>query len=165
MPTWPLVYVVDTSVLVDLYLGELLDDLFRLPFRFFTADVIVAELLEPDGEELVKRGLVIGELDGTQVQEVFRLARCNRRVSTNDFFALLLAKSLGATLLTGDKYLSGVAQEEGVPIHGVLWVLDEMVRLKVTTPPAAAEALRRMVAAGSRLPRAECQRRLKDWAG
>ncbi len=165
MPTMPLVYVVDTSILVDLYLGGLLDDLFRLPFRLFTADVIVAELLEPDGEELVERGLSVGELNGTQVREVFRLASRDHRASTNDFFALVLARSLGATLLTGDKYLSGVAQEEGVPVHGVLWVLDELVRLQVTTPLAAAEALRRMLTAGSRLPRAECQKRLKEWAG
>jgi predicted nucleic acid-binding protein len=84
-------------------------------------------------------------------------------VSTNALFALVLARTLKATLLTGDRHLARVAALEGVPVHGTLWVLDEMVRLEVIAPPQAAQALERMLARGSRLPRAECQRRLQQW--
>ena len=38
----------------------------------------------------------------------------------------------------------------------------EMVRLEVIAPPQAAQALERMLARGSRLPRAGCQRRLQQ---
>jgi hypothetical protein len=36
-------HVIDTSVLIDFYWGELLEELFSLPFAFLAPDVIVAE--------------------------------------------------------------------------------------------------------------------------
>ena len=48
-------------------------------------------------------------------------------------------------------------------MRGTLWVLGEMVRLGVITPSQAAQALERMLARGSRLPQAECQKRLRQW--
>jgi hypothetical protein len=38
-----------------------------------------------------------------------------------------------------------------------------MVRLEVIAPPQAAQALERMLRRGSRLPQAECQRRIQQW--
>lgn len=156
-------YILDTSVIIDLYAGGLLDKLPLLPFRLLTADVIVAELQVPDGQELVKQGLAIGELSGAQVLEVHRLVSRYRRVSTNDLFALVLAKSSGATLLTSDRHLAKAAQEQAVTVHGTLWILDEMVRTGLIAPAAAAEGLQQMLLSGSRLPRTECQRRLDEW--
>ena len=64
---------------------------------------------------------------------------------------------LGASLLTGDRHLRAAAEQEGVPVHGTLWLLDEMVRLAVVSPRLAAQALERMLERGSRLPLDECQ--------
>ena len=100
---------------------------------------------------------------GAQVLEVASLLDRYRSVSTNDLFALVLARTLGATLLTGDRHLAQVASLERVPVHGILWVLDEMVRSAVVTPLRAAQALEQMLTQGSRLPRAECQQRLQRW--
>jgi predicted nucleic acid-binding protein len=163
VPTTTPAYVVDTSVIVDLYAGGLLDELFRLPFRLLTADAIVTELQVPDGQELAGQGLAIGELSSAQVLEVYQLAGRYRRVSTNDLFALVLARSLHATLLTSDGHLIKAAQEQGVTVHGTLWILDQLVRAGLITPPAAAEGLQRMLATGSRLPHTECRRRLEKW--
>jgi predicted nucleic acid-binding protein len=97
--------------------------------------------------------------------EVVALRARYRRVSANDLFALVLARALGVTLLTGDRHLRKVAEQEGVEVHGTLSVLDEMVRLGVVAPAGAAEALERMLERGSRLPKAECRRRLRKWVG
>ncbi|WP_221038674.1 DUF3368 domain-containing protein [Gelria sp. Kuro-4] len=48
-------------------------------------------------------------------------------------------------------------------MHGTLWILEEPVRQRIVTPPKAARALEKMRAKGSRLPRAECERRLRKW--
>ena len=50
-----------------------------------------------------------------------------------------------------------------MPVHGTLWLLDEMVRLAVVPPRLAAQALERMLEHGSRLPLNECQERLERW--
>jgi predicted nucleic acid-binding protein len=159
----PSLCIVDANILIDLHVGGLLGEFFRLPFRFVAPDVIVVELQEPDGEVLMEYGLQSETLSGAQVLEVASLLARHRRVSANDLFALVLARTLKGTLLTGDRHLAQIATQEGISVHGVLWVLDEMVRLEVITSDRAAQALEQMLAWGSRLPQAECQKRLKQW--
>ena len=125
-----------------------------------TPNVIIEELLDPDGKKMVEYGLQRGELSGTQVQEVASLRAKHRRVSASDLFALVLARALKATVLTGDRHLTQVAAQEGVPVHGTLWVLDELVRLAVVAPSQAAQALKQMLANRRRLPQAKCKKRL-----
>ncbi|MBC7252168.1 MAG: DUF3368 domain-containing protein [Anaerolineae bacterium] len=155
--------VVDANILIDLHAGGLLREVFLLPFRLVAPDVIIAELYDPDGDMLLAYGLESETLSGAQVLEVASLLARYRYVSANDLFALVLARALKAPLLTGDRHLRQVAEQEGILVHGTLWVLDEMVRLRVIAPPQAARALEQMLVQGSRLPQAECQARLRRW--
>jgi predicted nucleic acid-binding protein len=125
--------------------------------------VVAAELQTPSVEMLVSRGLMVRELAGEQVLKVAQLTTLYRRPSTPDLFALVLARSLGIALLTGDRHLREAAQREGVVVHGTLWLLDRMVELGVLTCAAAAHALDRMIASGSRFPPVETQDRLRRW--
>ena len=159
----PPLCVVDANVLIDLHIGGLLGEVFLLPLRLVAPDVVIAELQEPNGEKLIEDGLQSETLSGDQVLEVVSLRARHRHVSANDLFALVLARALKATLVTGDRHLRQVAAQEGVEVHGTLWVLDEMVRLEVITPSQAAQALERMLAQERRLPRAEYKRRLRQW--
>jgi predicted nucleic acid-binding protein len=159
----PPLCIVDANILIDLHVGGLLQELFRLPFSLAAPDVIIAELDEPDGEMLVECGLASVELTGDQVLEVAALRARYHSVSANDLFALILAQVQKAILLTGDRHLTGVADREGVATHGTLWVLDEMVRLGIVAQRQAAQALEQMLERGSRLPQAECQQRLRQW--
>jgi predicted nucleic acid-binding protein len=77
-----------------------------------------------------------------------------------DLSALALAKHMNALLLTNDGALRVAAANEGVDVHGTLWVLDEMLRCHVITPPVAIEALKQMLQNRSRLPRNDCEKRL-----
>jgi rRNA-processing protein FCF1 len=104
-------------------------------------DVLIAELQELGGDLLVDYGLTRIELSGDEVQEVYRLAILHRGPSVNDLFALVAAKTMGALLLTGDRHLREAAEQEGVPVHGTLWLLDEILRLAVIPPLVAAQAL------------------------
>jgi hypothetical protein len=82
-------------------------------------------------------GLTRIELSGDDVREVYRLAALYQGPSVNDLFALVAAKTMGALLLTGDRYLREAAKQEGVTVHGALWLLDEMVRVAVIPPLVA----------------------------
>ncbi len=155
--------IVDTSVLIDLHVGRLLRQAFQLKLSLMAPDVLIAELQEPDGVLVVSYGLTRIELTGNEVAEVHRLAILHRGPSINDQFALVAAKTKGALLLTSDRHLREVAEIEGVPVHGTLWLLDEMVRVAAISPLIAAQALDRMLKNGSRLPQIECQVRFKRW--
>lgn len=164
MTDHPLTYVVDTSVIIDLHTGKVLASFFKLPYRFVTPDAIIAELLEPEGKLLIEFGLRQEELLGVQILEVMRLTSAYRQPSVNDLFALVLAKGLYAPLLTNDKNLRKAALQEEVTVHGTLWILDEMVRLLITSKQQASDALMMMKEKGSRLPQDECDKRLSEWS-
>ena len=156
------VLVSDTSVLVDLERGLLLDAAFRMPFEFAVPDLLYErELKDHGGERLCQRGLRVSELDGDGVARALRY-RCEwSALSLSDCFALALAAGNRWTLLTGDAALRGLADAENVDCHGVLWLMDEMQR----TVAASARELHDGLAAISahprcRLPQVETRARL-----
>ena len=75
-----------------------------------------------------------------------------RGPSRNDCFALALAKQEICPLLTGDKALKRAANDEGIEVHGTLWVVEEMVVHQIITVETARRAYRQMRDHGRRLP-------------
>lgn len=92
------------------------------------------------------------------------LRQAHRNLSVIDLAAFLLARMLDATLVTGDRRLMELANANGLAVHGILWLLDEMVHFKALAPGQAATALRRMLASGARLPADEFNNRLARWS-
>ena len=160
----PLVLVTDTNIWIDLDNGGILEDVFRLPYDFLIPDIATRELIRPPWKILQAFGLVLQELAADQVIELAQLRLSHRYLSVIDLASFLLAKSLDAILLTGDSRLYELANKNRLPVHGVLWLLDEMVRLRVLVPIQVAGALRKMLEAGARLPQDECRKRLLDWS-
>lgn len=155
--------VTDTNVWIDLDAAGLTDLVFQLPLRLQAPDVIVAELTRPEGSALVRRGLAVRELSGDRVAEVAALAARYVRPSRADLFALVLARSEQAILLTGDRHLRETAEREGVEVHGTLWLVDRMVEASLLNLQGATEALLAMGRAGRRLPAEELERRIRLW--
>lgn len=122
-----LVLVSDTSVLIDLERGGLLEAAFALPYEFAVPDLLYKrELRDYNGPALRALGLRIEELDGDGVALAIEYREQAPPLSLPDAFALSLAKTNGFTLLSGDKALRQLAGMQHVPCHGVLWVLEEM---------------------------------------
>jgi len=149
-----------------LYAGEILSRVFELPARWLVPDVLLEEELhEPSGAWLLELGVERCELDGVQVNKVAELASRYRRPSRLDLFALVQAKDGEAILVTDDGSLREAAENEGVAVHGTLWILDLMVERHLITGSEAATSLEKMIAAGRRLPEGEVRARVEAWGG
>ena len=157
------VCVTDASIWIDLHAAGLVGRAFALPYVFCAPDVIVAETKSPRGRDIVQLGLREIEMSGEQVERVVRLAAKYPGPGRADLFALGLACDLGATLLTQDKLLRRAAESEGVPAHGTLWILEEMVRAGALGRAEAAEAVAAMRGKGSRLPEPQTERLIQRW--
>ena len=121
------VLVSDTSVIIDLERGSLLQDVFRLPFEFAVPDLLFhRELKGPLGDQLIALGLRVEELTAGEVTRATSVRRENLGLSVPDAFAFSLATVRGWTLLTGDGGLRQLAVSTGINVHGVLWVLDQL---------------------------------------
>ncbi len=159
------VLVSDTSVLVDLERGDLLDACFRLPYEFAVPDLPYARELEGfGGAELVARGLRVEELTGEEVMIARNVRGKRPLLSLPDAFAYALASSRGWTLLTGDGELRALARGEGVTFHGVLWVLDNLFDGGFVEAVALVSGLEAISAhPRCRLPRGYIQTRLERY--
>ena len=160
------ILVSDTSVLIDLDRGALVESTFRLPFEFTVPDLLYErELREHGGPEFVRMGLRVEELDGDEVALAFGYLRKRRALSLPDSFALALAKTNAWTLLSGDRELRELAEEEEVQCHGVLWLLDQMLEHSVMNQDDLRVGLGKIAAhPRCRLPKSEIRKRLRAYS-
>lgn len=160
------VLVSDTSVLIDLTRGSLLEASFSLAFRFVVPDLLYErELKDWGGEDLVRLGLVIEQLDGAGVSLALTYRKRMPALSLPDCFALALAQIRSWILLSGDGALSQLATDKAVECHGVLWVIDQMHEAAVVSIRELYDGLTAISQhPRCRLPKAEIRCRLSDYA-
>lgn len=120
-----MILVSDTSVLIDLERGGLLEAVFGLSHEFAVPDVLYdREMRGAWGERLLALGLQVVEVSAEGVGNALRYRRQCPSLSVADSFALALAKDQQWLLLTGDGRLRELADGETVECHGLLWLLD-----------------------------------------
>jgi predicted nucleic acid-binding protein len=159
--------VSDTSVIVDLDRGDLLDAAFGLGDELVVPDYLFERELDLEfGDRLRALGIVIESLDGGEVRRAAELGRVQRKLSVADTFAFALAHQRQWTLLTGDSVLRTVAQAQGVEVHGVLWIIDRIEGAGLCDAPTLHACLTKTIAhPRCRLPRHEVGQRLKRYLG
>lgn len=153
----------DTSVLVDLERGKILEAIFCLPFNFAVPSLLYKmELQDYGGDALINLGLRLEALDNEEVALARSYWLERRSLSVPDSWALALAKSRSWVLLSGDKKLVELAKEEEVAVHGLLWLFDRMHEEGVANGNRLGTSLRVIAAhPRCRLPKAEIEKRLQ----
>jgi len=157
-----LVLVSDTSILIDLERGEIIEAAFKTTYEVAVPDLLYQRELAPHGGAKLKRlGLKVLVVDdaGVALAQQYRIRE--RRLSLVDVMSLALAKRQACTLLTGDSALRALAAAEHVKCHGLFWLLDIFEQQATLDMGALHDALARI---GNhprcRLPKDELSRRL-----
>jgi predicted nucleic acid-binding protein len=160
-----MILVSDTSVLIDLERGGLLEAIFALPHEFAVPDVLYDREMRGDwGDGLVRLGLRVEELSKEGVANALRYRQQRASLSVPDSFALALAKERQWLLLTGDGKLREVAGGENVECHGVLWLLDIMEEVGTPAIQSLHDGLTALAAhPRCRLPQREITIRLERY--
>ncbi|MCF7920928.1 MAG: PIN domain-containing protein [Candidatus Cloacimonetes bacterium] len=160
----------DTCILIDLYNGELLDSMCRLPYELGVSDAVLSgfeddesELIMPNPEQILRAGFKSYSISSEELAEVYKLYSKYSRPSIYDIFGLVVAKKYNAILLTGDGDLRESAKSENIEIRGIIWVLDELIKHEVIDKHRAANSLRKILDSGSYLPKKECDLRFDKW--
>jgi len=156
--------VIDAGILFDVSHGGIVHEVFHLPIIFVTSDLIAdRELINPPFSLFEEVGLRKRDLSGPQTKALFRIRHDHKNLSVYDISAFLLARDLDTILLTGDDALRTFATSSGVEVHGILWVLDNLIRDDIITELEAAVALEQVIAHNSYLPKKECKERISHW--
>ena len=139
------VVVNDASCLIDLGKGGLLPFLCSLPYRFIVPLPIrtseTLSLTDQDWHGLDSAGMVTHDLTPTEVEAAFGIKGNNPALSANDCFCFVTAQVNDGILLTGDAQLAQAARRNGLSVHGVLWVIDQLKQEKVCEYAILAKAL------------------------
>lgn len=157
----------DANILIDLLKIDLLDSFFELQYDFQVTDMAFAEIQEENATELVafldkgsltRKGFSFEELLQIQLLEVE-----NPALSIADCSCLFYSKKITATLLTGDAALRRIAEQNDIPVHGILWIFDTLVAENIISKKEAREKLTTLTKMNRRLPDTECHKRMKRW--
>jgi predicted nucleic acid-binding protein len=159
------VLVSDASILIDLAKWSLLEALFELPFEFAVPDALfedeLIDLGEVDRDRLMALGLRVESLNAEGMARAVAYQTAQPKLTLHDCLAVTLAVTNDWPLLTGDKRMRALADEEHLEVHGVLWVIDRFAEHRIVRKPTLAKALRGMLDdPRTRLPHVEINKRL-----
>jgi len=156
--------VIDTSVLIDLWNGNLLRVVFELEVTLIAPTPILDEIQESGRNTLLALGLEHSIPSIDQLMAAKGMSINEPHLSLADCSAFIAARDNNWPLLTGDKRLRQKAEAESLEIHGVLWLIDWIEAEGKLENQALATSLRKMLDAGARLPVEECEKRIKRWS-
>lgn len=151
----------DANIIIDMEVGGLIKQMFRLEYEFAVLDVLYETELKDNHANLPKLGLRRLELQPESVTYTVELAARYRRPGRIDLMALALAKQEQCRLLTGDQALRDAGGAEGIDVVGTIWLVGEMLRAKIVTKKDARVAYNKMKESDRRLPWAEVEKQLQ----
>lgn len=160
-----IILVSDTSVLIDLERGGLLEPAFSCGLTMVVPDLLYARELEADNGPLLRAlGLGVVALNPDEVDFAQKLRKKQPGLSLPDCFALSCARRHDHALVSGDKLLRTEAQAQHCAVYGLLWILDQMEASGNIGAAMLNEGLSRIWNhPRCRLPKAEVAARLQRW--
>lgn len=161
------VFITDACLLRDLDAGGITFIALQLESKWIIPGPIARELQHqiPDSiNTLFLHGLERYELSDKLIIAIDQSLEKYKGLTYQDVAALELARELNGLLLTSDKLLRLIAESEGIPCHGTLWLLDQLVeKYHYLAPQQGVRAIKNMLEKGRRLPEKECEKRIRKW--
>ena len=163
------IVVSDTNIFIDLVKLDLLGDFFSLPWDIHTTDFVINELTDTEQNAAItafikRKRLTVGKLNVEEIGEVVdKSNETGGRISITDFSVCHYAKKHKYALLTGDKNLRKVAISEGISVHGIIFLFDELVAHAILPPKLAVEIISKLKGINTWLPFDEVDSRIKKW--
>jgi predicted nucleic acid-binding protein len=159
--------VKDANILIDLIEADLLGLWFRLGIETYTTDLVRFEIKKVSQRRtldgFIEAGLLKVESSDSETLATIRRIKDEHGVSLADASTFVLARKLGAALLSGDDSLRKAAKASDIETCGVFWVFDRLIEKQHLSKSDACVRLRRLLDCGSFLPRSVCDDRFRSW--
>lgn len=153
----------DANILIDIEVSGLTEVVFELEYSLAVSDTLFYEEIAPFNPKLINSDLIIFPFDGKTNNLLVEKTECYRSIalSRNDISAMVLALVNECILLTGERLLRGVAEDEGLEVHGMLWLMKALFDNGLIDVDAATDAYEAMRQDGSFLPWSDVEKQLK----
>jgi predicted nucleic acid-binding protein len=137
----------DTNILIDFIELDLLPDFLKLGFEFHTTDFVLNEMVRTVQKKQIKQfesKFIIRGFEGAELLKLAEIQNTYRSLSIEDVSVMELSDELAGILCTGDKKLKNIAESRGIEVHGILWVIEQMVGEGLIAKKQAIENLERL---------------------
>ena len=157
----------DANILIDLVKTGLFDYCLALQYQFTTTEIILNELYD-EQVALIQPHISSGKflviaITGEELVAIQVMSLEDTRLSEQDWSAVYYAQQKEALLLSGDKHLRGMAKSKGLTVHGIFWLMDQLVDTGILSKSEACSFLQDLISKNKRLPAEECERRIISW--
>lgn len=161
------VAIQDANILIDLLKTGLFGHCLALQYEFATTEIILAELYD-EQIALIQPHINSGKftvisISTVELIEIQTLSQEDMRLSEQDWSAVFYAQQKKAILLSGDKSMRAIATSKQITVHGIFWLMDQLVGLGFLSTAEACAFLKELISINKRLPIAECEHRIKTW--
>ena len=122
-----MVIITDANIFIDLQKTDLLGEYFKLEHDIYTTEGILRDELISPGlcEELLSYGIHTTRLTSSELFLAAEARTKHRKLSSYDCEAYAIAKARNWMLTTGDKRLRLCAEEAGVEVRGLVWIMRQ----------------------------------------
>lgn len=163
------IIISDSNIFFDLISVDLLKDFFKLPCKIATTDFVINEIIKSDqqkkiGSYIDSKQLHVEGFEANELLEIISIYQStDNNVSLTDCSVWYYAKKTQGRMLTGDAKLRRVASEDNVKVSGFLFILDNLIEYGILSRCECADKLKQLIEINSRLPKKECEERIKLW--
>jgi len=160
------IIITDSSVFFDIIKIQVLPEFFALDFDVCTTDFVRGEILESEQREQIEifirsLKLTVFVLSENEIEEVLNFKTKRFFKTLVDKTVLWKAKQLNCPLLTGDSKLRSEAEEQGITVHGSLWVIQMLVEQNIISAKSGVGYLEKLKIINDRLPHEEIEKLIK----
>lgn len=155
------VVIKDACILFDLIDLGLLDCFYQLRLTVITTPEVLAEVTDDNQSLQIQHHIDNGNLhiDTFGVWEtILEIVENSPGLSLTDAAVLEAATRRDAAILSSDKSLRNESNRRGIPVKGLLWVLEELYRQGILTLNVAIEKLKAYPEVNKRAPKSEIER-------
>ena len=158
--------VTDANIFIDLIILGLIQHLFGLDIEIHTTREVFDQLTEHQKSALFefheKSALVIHDFSADEILEIYALD-FPAGLEPADRSVYFRAKQLACLVISGDNKLRKYCEKNGLEVHGLIWVFDEIVLREMISNATAVEKLNKLMSYNDRLPTDEILKRVKRW--
>ena len=159
--------VVDANIFIDLIKLQMMALLFQIELEIYTSQEIIDQLKTVQFlilNEFIELGqLKVHLLTEIELIEVADLV-APRALELADKTVVWLSLQINAIVISGDNPLRRFCETKKLEVRGIPWLFERFIDKKLITQNLSAEKMLHLIQFNGRLPREECERRIRVWS-
>jgi len=160
--------ITDTNIFFDIIGIGVLPEFFSLDYEICTTVFVINEIIRSDQREEIEVFIRAKEINvigfsAEEINEIYRFKTEKNFKGITDKSVLWKSLQLKCPLLTGDKKLRIEAENQGVEVHGSIWVIASLVENGLINKTKGAKLLELLKEVNSSLPFNEINKLIKTY--